>query len=201
VSHLEVLVSELRNFQIDLPANKISLLGRYCDEVARWNKTINLTGLSGADLVRRLVVEPVWIGRQLKPEGILADIGSGNGSPAVPLHVACSFRKAHLIDARARRAAFLRHLITTLPLSDIAVHRERFETLVYEMDSVDWITLQGVALTRRLIEAVKQISSSTTIIVWISSPAARSEWQPAETLHVPFTGSEVFVFSVKKLES
>jgi 16S rRNA (guanine(527)-N(7))-methyltransferase RsmG len=194
VSHLEVLDSELRKFRIDLPASKKSLLARYCDELARWNKRINLTGLSGVDMVRRLVVEPVWIGLQLKPEGILADIGSGNGSPAIPLHVTCAFRKAHLVESRTRRAAFLRHLTTTLPLSDIAVHHERFEAIVSELDTSDWITLQGVALNSRLMDSIKQISLSTTNIVWITSPSARSELSPIETLRVPFTGTEVLVF-------
>ena len=199
MSHLEVLESELRKFHINLPASKKSLLSRYCDELARWNRTINLTGLSDAEMVRRLVVEPVWIGLQLKPQGIVADIGSGNGSPAIPLHVTCSFRKVHLIESRARRAAFLRHLTTTLPLSDISVHRERFETIVTELDTVDWITLQGVALSRRLLDSIKQIGSPTTNIVWISSPDARLEVEPTKTVHVPLTGTEVFVFELQTM--
>jgi 16S rRNA (guanine527-N7)-methyltransferase len=199
VSHLEVLESELRKFHIELPAPKKSLLARYCDELTRWNRTINLTALSGADMVRRLVVEPVWIGLQLHPHGIAADVGSGNGSPAIPLHVTCSFRKAHLIESRARRAAFLRHLTTTLPLSDVSVHRNRFETLASELDTVDWITLQGVALTRRLIDSIKQVGSPTTNIVWISSPAARLEVEPTKTVHVPLTGTEVFVFELQRM--
>src|SRR5205823_4516510 len=92
-------------------------LAAYCEELARWNKKINLTGLSSADMVHRLVTEPVWIGLQLKPAGILADIGSGNGSPAIPLRVVCPFAACHLIEARTKRAAFLRHIATTLKLS------------------------------------------------------------------------------------
>ncbi len=192
--HIEVLQSELREFQIDLPAPKISLLARYCDELDRLNKKMNLTGLSGADMVRRLVVEPVWIGLQLKPQGILADIGSGNGSPAIPLHVFSTFKKAHLIESRARRAAFLRHVTTTLPLSNVTVHRERFEVIVSELDTVDWVTLQGVALESGLIDSIRGIASSTTNIVWISSPEARSRLNPTKILRVPFTRTEVFVF-------
>ena len=85
--HLEVLESELRKFDIDLPSSQKLALAAYCDELHRWNKRINLTGLSGADMVRRLVVEPGWIGLQLQLTGVLADIGSGNGSPAIPLHI------------------------------------------------------------------------------------------------------------------
>jgi len=116
----------------------------------------------GVDMVRRLVVEPVWIGLQLKPQGVLADIGSGNGSPAIPLHVVSKFRRAHLIEVRARRAAFLRHLTTTLTLTDVIIHRVRFEEVVSELEPVDWISLQGVAFSGRLIDSIRKVASATT---------------------------------------
>ena len=194
MSNIEVLESELRKFQIDLPSPKKISLARYCDELTHWNKRINLTGLSGADMIRRLVVEPVWIGLQLRPEGNLADIGSGNGSPAIPLHVTCDFRKAHLIEARARRASFLRHLTTTLALSDVIIHRGRFEAIVSELKSIDWVTLQGVALSSQLIDFIKEIASATTTIVWISSPNVMAPLKPTRQLQVPLTGTEVFLF-------
>ena len=76
MSHIEVLESELRIFEIDLASEQKFLLARYCEELVRWNQKINLTALSGPDLVRRLIIEPLWIGHQLKPEGVLVDIGS-----------------------------------------------------------------------------------------------------------------------------
>ena len=191
---IEVLELELRQFQIDLPQAQKQLLSHYCDELIHWNKKINLTGLSGAARVRRLVVEPVWIGLQLKPQGTLADIGSGNGSPAIPLHVVCNFRKAHLIEVRSKRAAFLRHLTTTLPLSDVVIHRARFEDVITELGPVDWITLQGVALTSDLLDSVKQVASATTNIVWISSEDVQLPLDPVRTLTVPVTGTKVFLF-------
>jgi 16S rRNA (guanine(527)-N(7))-methyltransferase RsmG len=196
VSFGEVLETELRNFEIELTVPQKQLLARYCDELIRWNKRINLTGLSGVELVRRLVIEPVWVGLQLKPQGILADIGSGNGSPAVPLHVVCQFRKAHLIEVRTKRAAFLRHLTTTLPLSDVTVHRAKFEGIVSELGQVDWITLQGVALSGGLLDSVKQIASATTNIVWISSLGVEVPMNPDRTLGIPHTGTQVFLFRV-----
>jgi 16S rRNA (guanine(527)-N(7))-methyltransferase RsmG len=191
---IEVLESELRQFQIDLPQTQKQLLSRYCDELVHWNKKINLTGLGGADMVRRLVVEPVWVGLQLKAQGNLVDIGSGNGSPAVPLHVICKFQKAHLVEARSKRAAFLRHLTTTMPLSDVVVHRARFEDVLSDLNAIDWITLQGVALTSDLLGSVKKISSSTTHIVWISSEDVELPQNPVRTFTVPITGTKVFLF-------
>lgn len=194
MSLLEVLESELRKFEIDLPPEQKRTLARYCDELVHWNRKINLTGLTGPDMVRRLVVEPVWIALQLKPHGVLVDIGSGNGSPAIPLHVVCNFQTAHLIEARARKAAFLRHVIAALKLPEVVIHRTRFETVVSELKPADWISLQGVALDRPLIDSIKQIASVTTNIVWITSAAVETPVNPVLRLRVPFTETEVYIF-------
>ncbi len=145
-------------------------------------------------MVRRLVVEPVWSGLQLKPHGVLVDIGSGNGSPAIPLQVVCHFQNAHLIEARARKAAFLRHIATALELPEVVVHRSRFESVVSELKPVDWITLQGVALDRRLVDSIKQIASATTNVVWITSAGVEAPMNPAVRLRVPFTKTEVYLY-------
>ena len=194
MSYLEVLESELRDFQIDLPSEQKSTLARYCDELRRWNKRINLTGLSGRAAVRRLVVEPAWIGLQLKPRGVLTDIGSGNGSPALPLHIVSGLRRTHLVEVRAKRAAFLRHSTTTLKLADVIVHRASFEDVASDLRPVDWVTLQGLGLNLQLIDSIKKIASPTTTVVWITSPDVAAPLKPTKTLQVPITGTKVFLF-------
>jgi 16S rRNA (guanine527-N7)-methyltransferase len=192
---LEVLEKELRHFQLELPSQQIVMLARYCDELVRWNKKINLTGLQGAELARRLVVEPAWIGTQLKLNGVVADIGSGNGSPAIPLHVVSGLAATHLIEARAKRAAFLRHVVNFLGLAGVTVHRTRLEELGSEVRNVDWVTLQGVALTSELIESIKPISGPTTTVVWITSDP-KPPIAPIRSLRVPSTTTEVLLFQL-----
>jgi len=192
VSHREVLESELQRFQLDLPDSQKLALARYCDELVHWNRKINLTGLSGANMVRRLVVEPVWVGLRLKPGGTLVDIGSGNGSPAIPLHIVSRLDRTHLIEGRTKRAAFLRHLAASLKLSRLAVHHARFEEEAPTLRSPDWITLQGVALSPDVIDSIRQISSGTTTVVWITA-GAETPADCVQVLEVPVTGTQVFL--------
>lgn len=196
MSHLEVLESELRKFEIDLAAPQKLALANYCEELTRWNKKINLTGLTGAEMARRLVVEPIWIGLQLRPTGVLADIGSGNGSPAIPLHIICGLQTSHLIEARTKRAAFLRHVAARLKLSGLKVHKARFEEVANSLGAIDWITLQGVALEAELIDCIRQVSSTTTTIVWVTSSGVEAPLKPAKILRVPVTETRVFLFHV-----
>lgn len=193
MSYLELLETELRLFHLEAPAPEKLLLSRYCDELDRWNRKINLTGLRGAEMVRRLVADPAWIAEQLEMGGVLVDIGSGNGSPALPLHILRNFRQAHLIEARTKRAAFLRHVVTMLKLDSVTIHRERFEHIAAGLGRADWVTLQGVGLTPELIASMRLISSPTTTVVWISGDA-EPPVKPHRTLRVPFTNTQVFLF-------
>ena len=222
MSYLEVLETELRIFQLDLPSQQRLLLARYCDELTHWNKRFNLTALSGSNLVRRLVVEPAWIALQLKPTGVLADIGSGNGSPAIPFHAVSQLKETHLIEARTKRTVFLRHLATSLQLLGLTVHRGRFDDVAPRLGPVDWVTLQGIALSEELVETMRQMKTmsgceckpdaererdsakhqawaqpsrkKTTTVVWITSKASRFSLKAAAELEVPITGTKVLLF-------
>jgi 16S rRNA (guanine527-N7)-methyltransferase len=194
VSYLKLLESELQNFQVELPQRQKLVLATYCEELERWNKKFNLTALSGASLVRRLVLEPVWIARQIPLGGILVDIGSGNGSPAIPFQVVGPIHICHLVEGRVKRAAFLRHLAATLKLGNVYVHRARFEEIAGTLGNADWISLQAVTLSNKLIDSIMLIASPTTNIVWISSARARTHLNPSRTLTVPITGTRVFLF-------
>jgi len=196
VSHLELLESEFHTFQIEVPRVQKLALATYCDELVRWNSKINLTSLSGAALVRRLVAEPVWIARELHVGGSLVDIGSGNGSPAIPFHIVSPFLTCDLIEARAKRAAFLRHLAVMLKSSGITVHRARFEEVASSLKSPTWISLQAVTLTKEIIDSIRSIASPTTTIVWITSQGAQPVLNPVRMLTIPITRTQVFLFNL-----
>jgi 16S rRNA (guanine527-N7)-methyltransferase len=195
VSYLDILKSEVREFGIELPESQKSSLATYCDELLRWNDKINLTALAGAKLVRRLVVEPVWIAHALKLAGSLTDIGSGNGSPAIPFQIVCPLLRCDLVEVRAKRAAFLRHLCSKLQLPGAVVHRAKYEDVAPVL-SPDWITLQAVALTPELLSVIRGCASSTTTIVWITAGVVETTLRPFESLAVPITGTRVLLFHV-----
>ena len=137
-------------------------------ELERWNAKLNLTALSGDELVRRLVLDPIDIGRKLQMSGTLLDVGSGNGSPGIPLYLACGLKRALLVEARQKRAAFLRHVANMLDGEGIEVHRSRLEDLESTVP-VDWISLQAVQPSSKLLTTLRRFSHETTRVVWITS--------------------------------
>jgi len=194
VAYRELLETELRTVQIDIPGDRLVKLARYCEEIERWNKRMNLTALSGRALVQRLVVEPVWIARQLDIKGDVVDIGSGNGSPAIPLAISCALSSIQMVESRLRRVAFLRHLVATLEVPVGRVYRGRFEEVAATLVAPDWVTLQGVALTEELLETIRGIRKRETRLVWITAGGVtRPPGVKYFGFRTPLTGSEILV--------
>jgi 16S rRNA (guanine527-N7)-methyltransferase len=113
-----------------------SLLGAltaYYELLSRWNQKINLTSLVNPDeAIDRLLLEPVAAARALGPAGAveLIDIGSGGGSPAIPLTLALGpTARLTMVEVKARKSAFLREAIRHLKL-DATVETSRYEELL-----------------------------------------------------------------------
>jgi len=137
----------------------------------------------------------VWIGVQLQMSGNLVDVGSGNGCPGIPMYVSCGLKRLDLIEGRARKAAFLRHIANELGQDGIVVHRVRAEDMQDAPPTVDWITLQGVDPSSRLIQTLRRLFGSTTRVVWITSRELSISGNAAR-ISVPSSNTIAWVFEL-----
>jgi 16S rRNA (guanine527-N7)-methyltransferase len=110
----------------------LSPLEAYFRLLAQWNAKINLTSLSlnepSDEAFDRLLIEPLAAASQV-PDATKAwyDLGSGGGSPAIPLKIARPALKLTMIESKERKAAFLREAIRTVGLAESSVLNERFQ--------------------------------------------------------------------------
>jgi 16S rRNA (guanine(527)-N(7))-methyltransferase RsmG len=193
-----LLDSELEQFQLHLADSENQRLLRYLSLLERWNRTINLTALQDGPLVRRLIVEPLWVLEQLaanEPAGQYLDIGSGNGSPAIPWYVHGDFGALDLVEARSRRAAFLRRTASQLGLGGVTIHRGRLEEIGSQLGAPNWITLQGVRLTTALLEEIRSLGGENTILVWFTGQTT-ALIRPNRILRIPFSDRVALVFEL-----
>src|SRR5688572_24878884 len=107
----------------------VTALLTYYDILQRWNAKLNLTALTADDAaIDRLLLEPVAAARYLEHGSRLIDLGSGGGSPAIPLALALQSPRLVMVESKGRKAAFLREAARTVSLPAV-VETERFETL------------------------------------------------------------------------
>ena len=101
----------------------------YHDVLFRWNARINLTALTDPDeAIDRLLLEPVAAAGYLRRAAGLMDLGSGGGSPAIPLALALDCPRLVMVESKQRKAAFLREAARIVEIPAV-VEAERFEVL------------------------------------------------------------------------
>lgn len=115
-----------------LPEELSERLLAYYELLARWNRKINLTALDDPDqAIDRLLLEPILAARYLPAAGVrIMDVGSGGGSPAIPLKLAAPMSGLTMVEVKARKSAFLREAVRTLELKDTVVETSRYEELL-----------------------------------------------------------------------
>jgi 16S rRNA (guanine527-N7)-methyltransferase len=119
-----------------LPEALAARLSSYYELLSRWNRKINLTALDNPDeAIDRLLLEPILAARHF-PAGDLniMDIGSGGGSPAIPLKLAAPSAALTMVEVKARKSAFLREAVRTLSLDRTSVETSRYEELLARPD-------------------------------------------------------------------
>ncbi len=126
----------------------------YVELLQQWNARMNLTALDDGDHgLDRLLIEPLAAAAHVGGGPLrMVDIGSGSGSPAIPLRLALGAGSLSMIEARERKAAFLREAVRRLELPDASVETGRFEELAGQaglQGAFDLLTLRGVRAARR----------------------------------------------------
>jgi 16S rRNA (guanine527-N7)-methyltransferase len=139
-------------------------LEAYFRLLAQWNATINLTALPlenpTDETFDRLLVEPLAAARYVGDESsVWFDLGSGGGSPAIPLKLARPALRLTMVESKGRKAAFLREVIRAIHLPDAAVLNERFEEVAKrsEAERADLVTVRAVKTDQVLFETAGQM--------------------------------------------
>jgi 16S rRNA (guanine527-N7)-methyltransferase len=170
------------------PREALDLLDSYFQLLTRWNQKINLTGLPldppSDDALDRLLVEPIAAARHLsRSHTSWIDLGSGGGSPAIPLRIVGIDAALTMVESKARKAAFLREVVRTLGLTNTNVENERAEAVAARLPrSVQLVTVRAVRLDSRFaLLAAQLLQDDGRLAIFCPSPLRSA---PARFEHV-----------------
>ncbi len=147
----------------------------YFELLRRWNEKINLTSLLDLDeAIDRLLLEPVAALCQVPAQATsLIDIGSGSGSPAIPMKLARPSLHLVMVESKTRKAAFLREAVRQLGLSDTVVEAARYEVLLARPDlheAMDVASIRAVRLEARLLVGVQAFLKPGGLLLLFRGP-------------------------------
>ena len=150
------LIRRARRERVTVPPALGRSLAQYLDLLLLWNRKINLTALTDPEeAVDRLLLEPLIAARHLQTRnGVLVDIGSGGGSPAIPLKLAEPGLTLHMVESKTRKAAFLHEAVRHLALGSVTVHAARFQELLTKPElheAADVLTIRAVRVDPKVL--------------------------------------------------
>jgi 16S rRNA (guanine527-N7)-methyltransferase len=127
--------------------------------LSAWNDKINLTGFNLAEVapeaVDKLLIEPLLAARHVSSSTkSMIDIGSGGGSPAIPMLLAVPGLRVVLVESKTRKSVFLREALRTLGIVDGSVETARYEELLARPDlheAHDLLTIRAVRIEPRVL--------------------------------------------------
>lgn len=102
-------------------------LGRYVEQLHRWNRVCGLTGIkTPSQMVTHHLLDSLAVHPYLKGKNVL-DVGSGAGLPGIPLAIACPHRTFTLLDINQKKVIFLTQCVHALALKNVVVVRSRVQ--------------------------------------------------------------------------
>lgn len=109
-------------------------LGDYCALVSRYRRAAGLTAeKEDKRLVLKLAVEPLLaLDLLAPPRGPLLDVGSGAGSPGIPLALADGELEVLMLEPDRRKSVFIAEAIRALGLSRTRVERSTLQEALRE---------------------------------------------------------------------
>jgi len=146
----DLVARRLADAGFELAPEQARALARFLELLARWNRVHNLTAIRDPQAaVERHLLESLALAPLLRGERV-ADIGTGAGLPGMPLAIAEPSRHFTLIESRAKRVAFLRHVAGDLGLANVTVAHGRAEDLRPEQP-FDTVLARAVAPPAELL--------------------------------------------------
>jgi 16S rRNA (guanine527-N7)-methyltransferase len=125
---LSELVADAASLGVALSVADAQRLIMLVDELARWNRSYNLTAIAPAAMVTHHLLDSLAVLPDLR--GIrVADVGTGAGFPGLPLAVCSPQRHFTLIDSTAKKIRFVTHAVERLGLTNVTAVHARVEAL------------------------------------------------------------------------
>ena len=178
----------------------------YYQELTDWNNKLNLTSITEIKEVqlKHFLDSLTIILAFKKPDEIdglrIIDVGSGAGFPGLPLKIAFPSINLTLLEATAKKANFLRHIVQKLELTDVEVIWGRGEEIAHRVEyreQFDVALSRAVASLSSLVELTLPFCKTGGSVILQKKGNIEEEIQKAAKAIELFGGSQLKVKGIE----
>jgi 16S rRNA (guanine527-N7)-methyltransferase len=104
-----LLAQGLERLNLSLEPSAQARLLAYVSELLKWNEKVSLTAITRTDeVVDKHLLDSLAVLPEIQGATHLLDLGAGAGLPGIPLAIALPSLRATLVDAVAKKVAFMK---------------------------------------------------------------------------------------------
>jgi 16S rRNA (guanine527-N7)-methyltransferase len=175
----ERLIRDAATLGVALTPQDAARLLALTGELALWNKTHNLTGITEPEaMLTHHLLDSLTIQGDLAGSRI-ADVGTGAGFPGLPLALVNPQREFTLIDSNNKKIRFVTHALSLLGLSNVTAVHARSEDLK-PREPFDTVVARALAPLPRLLPWLAPLCGKATRVL-----AMKGRWPESELKELP----------------
>ena len=159
--------------KVPLSDLQVEKLLQYLDVLLKWNKVHNLCANATYDhMVAYHLLDSISVAGSIDCNGKnIIDVGTGAGLPGIPLAITTPSCNITLLDSKAKKIAFLNHVVNVLGLHNVRVQLSRVENyLPSEPNSeFDIVLSRAFASLTDFVKLSARLCSATGSLVAMKS--------------------------------
>ena len=195
----------LESYQVVVSESQVEAIRKYMYLLLLWNHKVSLTSIvDPGEILDRHFGESMFAAARLSIlNGRLADVGSGAGFPGLALKIIRPELHVTLIEANAKKSAFLAEVVRDLGLNEVDVLRARYEDLPLGAIQADFIAARAVGRLQKLLEwASGSLSPPGQVVLWLGAQDAENllrvrEWNWTAPVPIPRSRRRVLLAGQK----
>jgi len=162
----------------------IANLAAYLALLMKWNRAMNLVGASSwEETLETLVIDSFHLaaflpGAGLSQSPVCFDLGAGAGLPGIPLRMLWREGSYTLVEAREKRALFMRAALAGMDLGDTRVFHGRAESFFATAKPADLVVSRAFMPWRDMLAFIENAFAPGARVVFLTLSAAPDDLPP-----------------------